>query len=901
MSYSDSAKAYLRDKIAVVKNDQAGYIYNPFTTQWQKVQAFNPNVTDIFADSHGEIGITYPEDFDYEDDAMAATITLTDVDANGAPIVWRFKEFRGVGNPSGKETIGTVTLRGNKLAITPKNVLDISSNGRITSTGIGQDMYINIYSGDSPGFPALLGDSVHFNYSSGGTYTSKIRPDYEDGQFEAVIRYTYDNITVEEFNTFRILDLMSFGSSKVFYSSTNTSSRLTSNNGIVYKTDILPNKYENATNRIYLAQDRSVRQFENPRAKSLASMSSSTNNKGSTTFNQYITDDVRGLSITDSGNKMLVLSTDATTHPNNVIVCYDLDSVYDIRSSVYRSSSYNDIYFGGKTKFLNRGGFLYTMRWRIEPNSYSNSYFSGYYSPGTFMNAGREWPLHATLYRYTMDSDYTGGLNAGKLHTVRTGADRSLSLNAYRQEELYLQYGYLSFSQRQFTGGIQYGPYYYYPHAGAVTGFDIDSDGEYLYLVSSIAHSKGKICKLELLNQYNLFTTGNNEEISHNIGITTPSLYLANFKTNGVWDIKISKDGKSIFLLDTNTKAVYQYDMSTAHDLSTLNRSQLSPVSKTIDADGYDQVLFLTDIPNTGANPPLTFQQEVNTNASIAAGGSTTHRITTRQNAVQNDAYRDFTMIRSMDFNNSGTRLYVNNDHAVYRYDLSTPFNVGTATFIKSTENFRSDLINHDNTTGTSIHLDSDEGKFYVSNQRFSLAQSDVLGVGQGVIKEFNTNDSPGNAAAPYLHKKYALDSDNWRDIHINSDGTRLYISGPNKIKRLTMSSAGIISSVTTESNFAWDSAVKFSGNMITTDKNETNIYASDSGSTIRMLTLTGNIGATGTINHIGKNYETISPDPQNTTITGMEFFQDGKSFILSGNQKIEHYKARDSFEVFDG
>ena len=901
MSYSDSAKDYLRDKIAIVKDLQAGFIYNPYETKWQKVKVYNPNVEDIVKDSQNEISIVYPGNFDYEDDAMAATVELTNVDAEGNPIVWRFKTFTGSGRPSAKKTVGQVTLRGNKLAITPKNVLNTSSSGKVTSTGIGQDLYVNIYSGDSPAFPTILGDSVQYNYSGNGNYMSKVRPDYQDGQFEAVLKYTYDDVTVEEFNTYRILDLLTFGSSKVFYSSTNTSTRLSSNNGIVYKTNILPNKYAAPTNRIYLAQDRSVRQFENPRETTLSQMSSSTNNKGTTTFNRYISDDVRGLSIIDSGNKMLVLSTDATTHPKNVIVCYDLDSAYDIRSSVYRSSSYNDIYFGGKTKFLKRGGCLYTMRWQIENSSYSNTVWSGYYSPGTFMNAGREWPLMARLYKYNMDSDYTGELNTGKLHTVRTGFDQQLDLRAYRQEEFYLQYGYLNFSQRQLTGGIQYSNYFYYPHAGAVTGFDIDSDGEYLYTVSSIAMSKGRVCKLNLNGQYNIFITGTKEEISHNIGVTTPALYLANFKTNGVWDIKVSKDGKSIFLLDTNSKAVYQYDMTTAHTLSSLNRSQLSPVSKTIDADGYDQVLFLTDIPNTGANPPPTFQQEVSTNLSIAAGGSSTHRITSRQNAVQNDVYRDFTMIRSMDFNNSGSRLYVNNDHAVYRYDLSTPFNVGTATFVKSTENFRSDLINHDHTTGTSIHLDSNEGKFYVSNQRFSLAQSDVLGVGQGVIKEFNTNDSPGNATAPYLHKKYALDSDNWRDIHTNSDGTKIYVSGPNKIKRLTMNSAGIISSVSVESNFAWDSAVKFSGDMITTDLNETNMFVSDSSSTIRMVTLSGNIGANGTIGHVGKNYETISPDPQNSIITGMEFFQGGKSFMIAGNRKIEHYKAKDSFEIFDG
>jgi len=44
MSYSDSAKAYLRDKIAVVKNDQAGYIYNPSLHNGKKFKRLIPTL-----------------------------------------------------------------------------------------------------------------------------------------------------------------------------------------------------------------------------------------------------------------------------------------------------------------------------------------------------------------------------------------------------------------------------------------------------------------------------------------------------------------------------------------------------------------------------------------------------------------------------------------------------------------------------------------------------------------------------------------------------------------------------------------------------------------------------------------------------------------------------------------
>ena len=47
-----------------------------------------------------------------------------------------------------------------------------------------------------------------------------------------------------------------------------------------------------------------------------------------------------------------------------------------------------------------------------------------------------------------------------------------------------------------------------------------------------------------------------------------------------MWDIKVNNDGTSIYLLDTDTFAIYQYDMTSPNDLTTLNRTELAPISK---------------------------------------------------------------------------------------------------------------------------------------------------------------------------------------------------------------------------------------------------------------------------------------------------------------------------------
>lgn len=925
MSYTDAEKRFLRGKLALVADDKEAYTFDSFSSSWKKVSIFNPEATSVFVvNGTDAIDVAYDSSFDYEENSLALSINLTNVDEAGNTINWNFVQERGHGAVGGDNAL--VTIRNNKkIQISPKNVITKNNNGAVTGTNIGASSYISIFTSDSPEFTGVghgydhttgAFDSISYNMVDGrkmeGRQTRLYGNEFKnfDGRYEMTLAYDFDAAHIIAFNTSKILDLVQFGAAKVFFQSTNTGPRLTSSNGIVYieQTEKFgvntPSGEEPLAHRLYrMRNGTSVQEFENPRRNTLQNLHSNNNLIGTYSFKNDVVAGGKGLALTQSGDKMFALSTSATTHPPVTIVEYDIDSAYDIKTSRYRTSEYNDIYIGSKSKFLKRGKYLYSLCHKpgytgsVQPLSiYSvdgklRPLFSYLYYGYYFDNGGTDWPLYPYLYRYTVEEDYSS-TDSGLVYKISEDYDQRINLMHQGYAQSLFIYGYPSYAERQFTGVNNWSGYYWFwSHYGPVTGFDFDSDGEYLYTVTGKAATHGAVFQMRTSSPFDISTLSPSnfnagEGILHSIGEGTNIRYSANFKTNGVWDIKVNKTGTSIYLLDAQTKAIYQYDMSTAHDISSLNRSELMPIDKTIDTNGYDERLLLTDIPATAAKPPLTFNQEGAAGMPNISGLNTNQR----QNAIQRNDFRDFSMIRSFDFNNDGSKLYVNNDNRVYQYNLSTPFSLSTAAFVSSTETYREHLFDNHMTLGTGIDIDSNEKKFYISSHRYSLNKEN-----QGSIKEFNLTDSVGSGTMPYSSKIHALDSDNWGDIHLNSDGTRMYVSGPNKIKRLTFDSAGKLSTLLTDSTYEWDSAVKFSGDMITTNPDESNLYVGDSNNVIRMLSISGD-----SIVHVGLNYETVSPGTQNTQITGMLWLDDQKSFIVSGNNQLENYRTKDSYEIND-
>ena len=910
MSYSDSAKAFLRNKTIFIKGDNEAYTFDSFSAGWKKIAAFNQLVTNVRRDERGVLVYDYSDTFDYENDALAASILLTAVDSDDQPITWNIRN-EGIDMADRLESNlepGIATLSGgNRLNITPQNVLTRDANGKVTKQAIGNLQKINVFTSDSPNFtsfPPLSYQTVDGD-DDGNGYNWQ-NNNNRIGRFEFSLEYSHDLISITKYNTPKILDLVSFGTAKTFFSSRpqGTTSNINNNQGVIYKNIT---GLEEPQGRLYHLKSGSLSQFSNPEpGTNFTSMNTSTNQNALGTFN--FKDDVvataKGIAIDSTGSKAYVLSTSSTTHPPKTIVEYDIDTPYDMRTARFRSSQYNDIKIGAKSQLRDNGKYLYSLRY--SPYNYNggnhtfiNTPLSTYGDANTSLTQGYminyggfDWPLKAYIYRYTLEDDYTSS-ETGTIFKTGAECDKIYNAGFYDHHKRYRTNSYPSYNQRTFSGAynVGYYLYWYYAHRGPVVGFDM-TDGNHLYMVTTKSYDRGHVVHINLNTQWDQTSHPNtnsstvDETIEHTIGSQSgSSFFLANWKTNGVWDIKVNNDGTSIYILDTESFAIYQYDMSTPHTLSSLNRTELTISAKTVDTNGYDKRLVLSDIPSIASSPPRTFDSEVSDGINITGLNSAL-----RQNATQPNSFRDFSMVRSFNFNNDGSRLYVNNDHRIYRYNLSTPFDLSTALFGGSTETYRSYMEDKHQHVGVGHYIDSTNQKFYISSERYDLNKEN-----QGVIHEFNLADSVGSGQPPYVSKIHSLDSDNWGDLHLNSDGSKMYVSGPNKIKILNLSIDGVISSSGTDSNYIWDSAVKFSGDMITTNPNESDVYVADSSNTIRMVTL----GNADSIISVDKKYLTVAPSGENTIIRGMSWFSP-KDFIIGGNNTIDHFKTKDSFQVAD-
>ena len=901
MSYTDSQQSFLRGKVAFVQDNQSFYNFDSLSQSWKKVGIVNSAATTFNMDS-GIPKPVYPNTFNYEDDALALSINLTNEDSDGNVITWNTHTHTGNGvtkNPA------LLTFSNNqKITVTPQNVETKDEDGKVTNTNIGGQFYVSLYTSDSPKFTTF--DPPNYNTTDGNpqTVAEKEGDRPERGRYELTLQYDYDQAQVIAFNTPKVLDLIDFGTATTFFSGTPQGTALTSNTGFQYKEEItLPNPGTVA--RLYRLQGTSVTQYDNPSANKLSELHSSNDVKGTYNFNTSIVNDASGVSLNSTGTKMHVLNTSATTHPPRTLVEYDLTDSHNVTSAVHISSQYPDVYVGTKSKIRKSGKYLYSLRQIDIGNSYTSILSSPYHRAAAINIGGTDWPKRAYLYRYTLDSDLVSA-DAGTIH--KTSFDHDQVLDLYTNHAFEIATNTVSGWNASVTNGAtMWGDtFHYFPHFGPVVSFDMDSSGTNLYTITAKARDRGKITKYNLGAAYDLNqpNASSRQQVDHKIGVGQPDDFLANWKTNGVWDIKVSKDGKKIFILDCETHSIYQYNMTTAHDLTTLNRTELLTQEKAVDANGYDARLQLTDVPTTATFAPLTFDSEGEVGMPNIDGLSTN----LRQNAVQNNNFRDFSMVRSFDFRDDGLRLFVANDQEIYQYNLSTGYDISTAAFSSSTDTYASYLGNKDMILGTSIDFDSADAGVHVSETGDSIPSYQKLWISSqsydlnpqatGVVTEFNLTDSIGSGKVPYRDKIYLLDSDGWGDMDVKYDppSADLYFSGPNKIKRLKMIGDSI-GTITTDSNYRWDSVVRFGGNMIAVNPAQDKIFVSDSNNTIRTVGL-GSIN--DSVTHTGQNFTTVTPDGGNTTITGMHYLTGGKNFFISGNNQLEHYKNRDSFFISD-
>ena len=154
-----------------------------------------------------------------------------------------------------------------------------------------------------------------------------------------------------------------------------------------------------------------------------------------------------------------------------------------------------------------------------------------------------------------------------------------------------------------------------------------------------------------------------------------PFLSLLTADTN-VYGIAMSPDGMSLYALGINSDAVYLYDLSAPWDVTTATYSGVSFSVAAQETTGQAMVFGAggTKLYVTGVSSGLTHQYTLTTAWDLS---------TASYDAVSFSMTAQDGFMSGLFFNDDGTRLFACGrvTDRVYQYNLSTPWNVGTAVY----------------------------------------------------------------------------------------------------------------------------------------------------------------------------------------------------------------------------
>ena len=247
-----------------------------------------------------------------------------------------------------------------------------------------------------------------------------------------------------------------------------------------------------------------------------------------------------------------------------------------------------------------------------------------------------------------------------------------------------------------------------------ISALDFSSDGSYVFIYgydgSGGAASKAdRVLRYPLSTAYDITTTSNS-------GVQV--LDVAGQSTDGsgsaaateAWAMKVGKAGTRVYLIDNATDTVYQWNLSTADDLTSASYgTSFSVAGKETTPKGIDfkpdgtKMYIAGETTKTVHEYNLSTAWEVNTASfnqsqsyATAMSGSS---VATGTNLLQN--------ARGIAFNNDGTRLYIIDDGAnlVWRFNLSTAYDISSSTYTKWDPSNGSNLIGYASLNNV-IHAD---------------------------------------------------------------------------------------------------------------------------------------------------------------------------------------------------
>lgn len=231
---------------------------------------------------------------------------------------------------------------------------------------------------------------------------------------------------------------------------------------------------------------------------------------------------------------------------------------------------------------------------------------------------------------------------------------------------------------------------------------------------------------------------------------------FVNAGAGNIIDIKFKPDGTKLFILDDDDN-IYQFSLSTPWDISTLSYDSISwddgltiPAGFTFKPDG-------TRIYVTEKQLSRVYQYDLSTAwdlSSITANHTSLFSV-----ANEGDQASDVA------FKTDGTKMYVKADvfdDSIFQYTLSTPWNVGSATY-----DSKSLYVEPEDASSTFFQFDEQGTKIYVS------------GISNDSINQYNLSTPWDVSTATYSNKTfYPIQDGIPQGFAIKSDGTKFYLVG---------------------------------------------------------------------------------------------------------------------------
>ena len=487
----------------------------------------------------------------------------------------------------------------------------------------------------------------------------------------------------------------------------------------------------------------------------------------------------QAMTFTPDGTKMFVFGYNA-----DAVYGYNLSTAWDISTASHYNSDNFNIY-GGLTFGIaaSANGDLYVGRSTgdIIKRPYGASFNLS--NPGTDQT-------------FNFSGETGAGNNRVEGIAIADGKYLALTIQDTATAHIYHMSTANDLTTRTYKGSVDLSSETSYP-----TGISW-SDGGTKFVVSSRLDSSSNAHGFALeysagsnslpTSQYHLAVTNSGGQIDSSFWTDINSMtadqslgdgeayYAVSTDDRTTWSVAKGSDGVRPIVRDNSGTWQYNSDAGSvtgAFDISTAVFNQSKDVSADT-PDAYSVIfkpdgtkMFILDDGFAAADDILEYNLSTAWDVSTATY-SQAYRLLSSESAVQ-----------GMDFKSDGTQVYIigSQTDAVYAYDLSTAWDISTASY-----NSVSFSTTSETTTPFAVKFKSDGTKMY------------TIGLTEDTIYEYNLSTAWDISTASYSGSSYYFNAEvaSANNLTLNSTGTKLYLLGGSVIYEYTLSTAWDLSSI---------------------------------------------------------------------------------------------------------